>query len=396
MKIYEYQAKDVLRRYAIPVPRGFIAKTPQEAISAAQSLETLPVVVKAQIFAGGRSRAGGIRVAGSLDEVEKAASALLDRILVTPQTGPDGQKVGCLLVEETLPIDRELYLGITIDRAKRCPVLVVSGEGGVEIEKLAAEAPLKIAIEPIDPAFGLRPFQASRAFFSTGLPHRIVRLAASHAMALYKLFMENDCSIAEINPLAVTESGEIAALDAKITIDDNALFRNPDLALLGEAGQEEGPEAEARKIGLNYIKLRGNVGCMVNGAGLAMATMDLIKLAGAEPANFLDVGGGATAAMIREGLGILLADTDVKLLFINIFGGILRCDVLAEGVAAGAKDLDIRLPVVVRLEGTNKEKGRDILASSGMSFLAVDSLKEGAERIRSEVGGSQGRKEGSS
>jgi len=385
MKIYEYQAKDVFRRYGIPVPRGSAAKTPREAASAARSLETLPVVVKAQICAGGRGRAGGIRVAGSLDEVEKAASALLGRSLVTLQTEPDGQKVDCLLVEEALPIDRELYLSITIDRAKKCPVLIVSGEGGVEIEKLALETPEKIVTEPIDPAFGLRPFQASRAFFSTGLRHRIVSLAASHAMALYKLFVENDCSLAEINPLAVTESGEMAALDAKMTIDDSALFRHPDLALLGESANGQGLEAKARKAGLNYIKLKGNVGCMVNGAGLAMATMDLIKLIGAEPANFLDVGGGATPAMIREGLRILLADGDVKLLFINIFGGILRCDVLAEGVAAGAKDLGIRLPVVVRLEGTNKQKGRDMLASSGMSFLAVDSLKEGAERIRREL-----------
>lgn len=386
MEIYEYQAKDIFQRYGIPVPKGSSAKTPHEAVSAARSLETLPVVVKAQIFAGGRGGAGGIRVAGSLDEVEKAASALLGRSLVTLQTGPDGQKVDCLLVEEALPVDTELYLSITIDRAKRCPVLIVSGTGGVEIEKLAMKTPENIVIEPIDPAFGLRPFQASRPFFSTGLPHRTVSLLASHAMTLYKLFVENDCCVAEINPLAVTKSGTIVALDAKITIDDNALPRHPDIALLGEANQEQGLEAEAGKLGLNYIKLKGNVGCMVNGAGLAMATMDLIKLAGAEPANFLDVGGGATAAMIREGLRILLADRDVKLLFINIFGGILRCDVLAEGVAAGAKDLDIRVPVVVRLEGTNKEKGRDILASSGMSFLAVDSLKEGAERIRRELG----------
>jgi succinyl-CoA synthetase beta subunit len=385
MKIYEHQAKELFQRYGIPVPRGLVAKTPQGAVSAARSLETLPIVVKAQTFAGGRGRAGGIRLAGSLDEVEAAASALLNRKLVTAQTGPDGQQVNSLLIEEAVPIDRELYLGITIDRAKRCVALIVSKEGGVEIEKLAVKAPAKIVVEPVNPAFGLRPFQASRAFFSLGLPHRIVSLSASRAMALYKLFVENDCSIAEINPLVVTESGEITALDAKITIDDNALFRHPDLASLNDAAQEQGLEAEARKVGLNYIKLKGNVGCMVNGAGLAMATMDLIKVAGAEPADFLDVGGGATAAMIKEGLRVLLADRDVKLLFINIFGGILRCDVLAEGVTAAAKDLDIRLPVVVRLEGTNKEKGREILASSGISFIAVDSLKEGAERIKREV-----------
>lgn len=385
MKIYEYQAKELFRRYGIPVPRGIVAKTPQEAVSAARFLNALPVVVKAQIYAGGRGKAGGIRVAGSLDEVKEAASVLLNCSLVTAQTGPEGQPVNCLLIEEAVPVAGDLYVGITVDRAKRCPVLIVSKEGGAEIEKLAEDAPEKIVVEPADPAFGLRPFQATRAFFSLGLPHRIVSSSASLAMSLYRLFVQEDCSIAEINPLSVTESGEITALDARITLDDNGLFRHPDIASLSDAAQEQGLEAEARKAGLNYIKLKGNVGCMVNGAGLAMATMDLIKLAGAEPANFLDVGGGATVAMIKEGLRILLADRDVKLLFINIFGGILRCDVLAEGVTAGAKELDIRLPVVVRLEGTNKEKGREIFAFSGISFIPAGSLKEAVERIKAEV-----------
>ncbi len=382
MKIYEYQAKELLNRYGIPVPGGIVARTQVEAASAALALDSWPLVIKAQIYAGARGKAGGIRVVNNFDEAEKAASALLGRKLVTAQTGPEGQPVDCVLVEKAVSIDKELYLGIAIDRAKRCPVLIVSKEGGVEIEVQAEKAPEAVCTEPIDPAFGLCPFQASRAFFSVDLPHRIVSIAASQATALYKLFVDNDCSMAEINPLVLTQSGEVIALDAKITIDDNALFRHPELAALGDAGRDEGFEAEARKAGLNYIKLKGNVGCMVNGAGLAMATMDLIKVAGAEPANFLDVGGGATAEMIKEGLRILLSDRDVTLLFINIFGGILRCDVLAEGVVAGAKELGIRVPVIVRLEGTNKEKGREILASSGIDLIAVDSLKEAVERIR--------------
>jgi len=386
MKIYEYRAKELLSRYNIPVPRGMAVKTEAEARSAALALGAWPLVVKAQIYAGARGKAGGIRVVNDAHEAEEAASALLNKRLVTAQTGPEGQLIDRLLIEESVSIDRELYLGITVDRARRCPVLIVSKEGGVEIEAQAEKAPETVSVEAIDPAFGLRPFQASRAFFSMGLPHKIVNVLASQAAALYKLFMENDCSMAEINPLVLTKQGEMIALDAKITIDDNALFRHPELTAIGDAGQGEGLEAEARKAGLNYIKLRGNVGCMVNGAGLAMATMDLIKVAGAEPANFLDVGGGATAPMIKEGLRILLSDSDVTLLFVNIFGGILRCDVLAEGVVAGAEELGLKLPTVVRLEGTNREQGKEILASSGIDFIAVGSLKEAVEEIRKRSG----------
>jgi succinyl-CoA synthetase beta subunit len=386
MKIHEYQAKELFGKYGIPVPKGIVARTVAEALSAAGALDGPPVVVKAQTHAGGRGKAGGIRVARTVEEVEAAASDLLNRSLVTAQTGPEGQPVDCLLVEEAVRVARELYVGITIDRAKKRPALIVSGSGGVEIEKLAAESPGKVIVEYIDPAFGLRPFQASAAFFGLDVAPGLVGRLASLAVTLYRLFTACDCSIVEINPLAITEAGGIKALDAKVAIDDNALFRQPELAALSSSGPENSLEEQGRKAGLNYIKLKGNVGCMVNGAGLAMATMDLIKLAGAEPANFLDVGGGATSGMVKEGLRILLSDPDVKLLFVNIFGGILRCDTLAEGIAAGAKELAIDLPVIVRLEGTNKEQGQKILASSGIGFIPAASLKEAVERIRAEMG----------
>ena len=385
MKIHEYQAKELFGRYGIPVPKGVVARTVWEALSAAVALGGPPVVVKAQTYAGGRGKAGGIRVAHTMEEVEAAASALINSNLVTVQTGPEGQPVDCLLVEEAVRTAGELYVGITIDRSKKRPALIVSGNGGIEIERLVAESPEKVIVEHIDPAFGLRPFQASAVFFGLDLPRGIAGRLASLALALYRLFTACDCSIAEINPLAVTEDGAIKALDAKVAIDDNALFRQPELTALGSARPENSLEAQGRKAGLNYIKLKGNVGCMVNGAGLAMATMDLIKLAGAEPANFLDVGGGATSAMVKEGLRILLSDPDVKLLFVNIFGGILRCDTLAEGLAAGAKELAIDLPVIVRLEGTNKEQGQKILAASGIGFIPAAGLKEAVECIQAEM-----------
>ncbi len=387
MKIHEYQAKELLRRYGISVPTGFTAKSVEDAAAAAKVLAAFPVAVKAQTYAGGRGKAGGIRIAHSIEEVEAAASALLGARLVTAQTGPEGQPVDCLLIEEAVDAAMELYVGLTIDRAKKCPALIVSASGGVEIEELAAESHELVKVEYIDPAFGLLPFQASASFFSLDIPLKLVGALASCALALYKLFKECDCSIVEINPLAVTEAGRISALDAKVVIDDNALFRQPALAALAAVDDENSLEAQGRKAGLNYIKLKGNVGCMVNGAGLAMATMDLIKLAGAEPANFLDVGGGATSAMVKEGLRILLSDPDVKLLFVNIFGGILRCDTLAEGIAAGAKEFPIRVPVVVRLEGTNKEQGQKILAASGIRFIPAASLKEAVGSIRVEMMG---------
>jgi succinyl-CoA synthetase beta subunit len=382
MKIYEHQAKGLFQKYGIAVPRGALASTPEEALSAAKSLAVMPVVLKAQIYAGGRGKAGGIRKAEGLDDVGTFAAGLLGRRLRTAQTGPAGQLVRGLLVEEVVPVGKELYAGITIDRSARGPVVLVSGEGGVEIESLAAEAPQKIMREQVDPAFGLRQFQASRLFFSLGLAPPVVSKCAAALMALYRLFIENDCADAEINPLAVTEVLDVIALDGKVVLDDNALFRHRDLASWRDIAQEDPLEVEAGRLGLNYIKLKGSVGCMVNGAGLAMATMDLIRLAGSEPANFLDVGGSATAPTIREGLRLVLSDKHVKVLFINIFGGILRCDTLAAGVKEAAAALDIGLPVVVRLEGTNREMGEKILASSTLNFISVGSLGEAAEKIR--------------
>lgn len=381
MKIYEHQAKDLFRAYGITVPGGSVARTPEEAYRAALALARPPFVVKAQIYAGGRGKAGGIRVVETAGEVRAAAAELMGKRLVTAQTGGAGQMVGCVLVEQSVSVQRELYLGITIDRQARCPIVLASSEGGVEIERLAAEAPDKIIREPIDFAFGLRPFQASSVAFALGLTAKQAAAASAVLLKLYRLFVEKDCANVEINPLVITDSGELLALDAKINIDDNALFRHADLAALHDAAQDNSLEAEASRLGLNYIKLKGNVGCMVNGAGLAMATMDLIKHVGAEPANFLDVGGGATASMIKEGLRIILSDTDVKLLFVNIFGGILRCDTLAQGFTEGARELHIGIPVIVRLEGTNREIGEKLLLSSGLTFIPVSGMGEASRKI---------------
>ncbi len=382
MKIYEYQAKGLFAQYGIAVPKGVVAVTPSAALTAARSLGTMPIVLKAQIHAGGRGKAGGVRLVASLDEVEAAAAGILSRALVTAQTGSGGEPVRALLVEEAVEVRQELYLGIIIDRSAGRPVVLASAEGGVEIETLAATAPRKIVREPVDPAFGLRPFQARRLFFSCGLDAGLGAAASLVLLNLYRLFIEKDCSAVEINPLVVTAGMEVVALDAKVDIDENGLFRHPDLQALADTTLRDPREVEAGRLGLNYIKLKGNVGCMVNGAGLAMATMDLVKLAGAEPANFLDVGGGATSGMIGAGLRILLSDTDVKVVFINIFGGILRCDTLAAGVKEAASRLDITLPVVVRLEGTNKEAGERILASAGLDFIPVTGMAEAAERIK--------------
>jgi succinyl-CoA synthetase beta subunit len=338
-------------------------------------------VVKAQTYAGGRGKAGGIKVVETAEQVRSAADALLGKRLVTAQTGSEGRMVASVLVEESVSVQRELYAGITIDRAARCPIVLASSEGGVEIEKLAAEAPGKVIRERIDVAFGLRPFQASAVAFALGLTAGQAAACSAILLKLYRLFVEKDCAGAEINPLVITGAGDLVALDAKITIDDNALFRHADLAALHDAAQDNSLEAQAAALGLNYIKLKGNVGCMVNGAGLAMATMDLIKHAGAEPANFLDVGGGATASMIREGLRIILSDTDVRLLFVNIFGGILRCDTLAQGLAEGARELHIAIPVIIRLEGTNCEIGEKLLLSSGLRFIPVRGMGEASRKI---------------
>lgn len=385
MKIYEYQVKEFFRRYDIPTPRGAEGKTVDEVLSAARSLDVMPVVVKAQIKAGGRGKAGGIRIARTLEETRRHAESLLGSLLVTAQTGPAGEIVNSLLIEEKIDHKRELYVGILVDRATGRPALLVSGEGGVDIEKLAREAPQKILFESIDPAFGLRSFQSSRVFLSLGFPSAEAARCTALSLRLYRLFMEMDCSDIEINPLAVTASGEPIALDAKANIDDNALYRHPDLVSLQEREKGNALEAAASALGLNYIKLHGSVGCMVNGAGLAMATMDLIKMAGAEPANFLDVGGGADVSIIKEGLRIVLADRDVKVLFVNIFGGILRCDTVATAIAQGAKDMTGATPVIVRLEGTNREEGLNILSSSGIDFIHVADLREAALRIKEEV-----------
>jgi len=380
MKVHEYQAKALFEQYGIPTPRRKMATTSEEAIKAAQEIGTTPVVLKAQIHAGGRGKGGGIKVIQKIAEVETAASELLGMQLVTPQTGPEGKPVGALLVEEALDVKKEVYLGIVIDRSRACPVVLASAEGGMDIEQVAAESPEKVFTEVVDPAVGFRPFQANRIVSSLGIDPSLARKASEIIVRLYQLFMEKDCSLAEINPLVVTENGMVA-LDAKVNFDDNALYRHPDIASLVDTSQETPLEVEASRHRLSYIKLKGNVGCMVNGAGLAMAAMDLIKQAGAEPANFLDVGGGATADMVKHGLRILLADPDVKVILIYIFGGILRCDTLATGVTEAAKELEIKLPMVIRLEGTNVEQGRKILADSGLRFSEAEGMIDAAQKL---------------
>ncbi len=381
MKIHEYQAKALFHDYGIPIPRGIVATTVSEAVRAGSTFGRFPLVVKSQIHAGGRGKGGGIRVVADGTELERAASDLLGRRLVTPQTGEEGKPVRTLLIEDALETAQELYLGIVVDRGKACPVVLASAEGGMEIERLAVESPEKVITEAIDPAVGLRPFQANRIFFRLNLDGALLRKVTGLIVGLYRLFIEKDCSLAEINPLVVTKGGDLVALDGKVNLDDNALYRHPDMKGLRDISQENPLEVEAGKYNLNYIKLKGNVGCMVNGAGLAMATMDLIKLVGAEPANFLDVGGGATSEMVREGLKILLYDPDVKVIFINIFGGILRCDTLAKGVVEAAQELSITLPMVVRLEGTNVETGRKILADSGLTFTVAQGMKDAAQKV---------------
>jgi succinyl-CoA synthetase beta subunit len=380
MKIHEYQAKALFEAYGIPIPRRRVAKTTGEAFDAAQEINTFPVVLKAQIHAGGRGKGGGIKVIQRIAEVEPAASELLGRRLVTPQTGPEGKPVDAILVEEALDVKKEVYLGIVIDRSRESLVVLASAEGGMEIEQVAAKSPEKVFTEVVDPAVGLRPFQANRIAFSLGLDPSLVRKFTGIILKLYQLFNEKDCSLAEINPLVVTENG-IVALDAKLNFDDNALYRHPDIASLRDTSQEAPLELEAFQHRLNYIKLQGNVGCMVNGAGLAMATMDLIKLAGAEPANFLDVGGGATSDMVKHGVRILLSDPDVKMIFIYVFGGILRCDTMARGVIEAAKELEIKHPIVIRLEGTNVELGRKILAESGLNFTVAVGMGDAATKV---------------
>jgi succinyl-CoA synthetase beta subunit len=381
MKIHEYQAKAILARHGVPVPRGEIAFTADEARFVADRLGGGTVVVKAQIHAGGRGKGGGVKVAKSAAEARDLAGKIIGMRLVTHQTGPAGRNVTRVLVEEGLQMTRELYMGLVIDRSTQRTVVMVSSEGGVEIEKVAEETPDKIHKAFVHPALGLQPFEARRLAFALGLSGDQIGKAVKLMMATYQTFIATDASLLEINPLVVTAGGELLALDAKMTFDDNALYRHPDLKELRDLGEEEPLEIEASKFSLNYIKLDGTIGCMVNGAGLAMATMDIIKLAGGEPANFLDVGGGANAEQIKNAFRILMSDSGVKAVLINIFGGILRCDVLAQGVIAAVKDLGVRVPIVVRMEGTNVELGRQMLKDSGLNFTNAGSMAEAAEKV---------------
>jgi succinyl-CoA synthetase beta subunit len=387
MKIHEYQGKAILARFGVPVPRGEVAFSAQEAGEIARRLGGPVTVVKAQIHAGGRGKAGGVKVVKGSDEVERWAADLLGKTLVTYQTGPGGQVVGRLLIEEGLAIDRELYLSMVVDRASQRLVMMVSAEGGVEIEEVAAKTPEKIHKEFIDPAVGLQPFQARKLAFALGLDGKQVGKATQMMIALYKAFIATDASLLEINPLITTKDGDLLALDAKMNFDDNALYRHPDIKDLRDQAEEDPLEVEASKYSLNYIRLDGNIGCMVNGAGLAMATMDIIKLAGGMPANFLDVGGGANAEQIRNAFKILMSDTNVKAVLINIFGGILRCDILAAGVIAAVKELGVPVPIVIRMKGTNVEEGKRMLAESGLNFATADTMNEAADHVVALAGG---------
>jgi succinyl-CoA synthetase beta subunit len=389
MKIHEYQAKAILARYGVTTPRGEVAFTKEEAREAAQRLKSPVVVIKAQIHAGGRGKAGGVKLAHSPDEAAEIASHILGMTLVTPQTGPQGRIVKRLLVEEGLDIKRELYLGILIDRALGKPVFMASAAGGMEIEEVAKENPGAILRETIEPVVGLQPFQARKIAFGLGLPAESLNNAVPFLQALYRAFMDTDASLLEINPCVLTGEGRLVALDAKMTFDDNGLFRHKDLRELRDLDEEAPLEVEASKYGLNYIKLDGSVACMVNGAGLAMATMDIIKYAGGSPANFLDVGGGASADQVKNAFKILMSDSGVKAVFINIFGGILRCDVLATGVVAAAKDLQLKVPVVIRMEGTNVELGQQILRDSGLDFTIANGMKDGAQKVVALAGGAR-------
>jgi succinyl-CoA synthetase beta subunit len=381
MKIHEYQAKAILARYGVTTPRGEVAFTKEEAREAADRLRSNIVVVKAQIHAGGRGKGGGVKLARSADEAAEIASHMLGMNLVTPQTGPGGRIVKRLLIEEGLDIKRELYLGLLIDRGSGMPVFMASAAGGMEIEEVAKENPAAILREIIHPAVGLQPYQARNIAFSLGLSAEVVTHAVPFLQALYRAFVDSDATLLEINPCVLTGGGKLVALDAKMTFDDNALFRHANLRELRDLDEEDPLEVEASKYGLNYIKLDGNVACMVNGAGLAMATMDIIKYAGGAPANFLDVGGGASSEQVKNAFRILMSDAGVRAVFINIFGGILRCDVLATGVVAAAKDLQMKVPVVVRMEGTNVEAGQKILRESGLNFTIANGMKDGAEKV---------------
>ncbi|MFP3866611.1 MAG: ADP-forming succinate--CoA ligase subunit beta [Desulfobacteraceae bacterium] len=381
MKIHEYQAKQLLQKFNVPIPQGGVAADPHEAYQIAEAIGGMTYVVKAQIHAGGRGKGGGVKVAADLDEVRQLAEAMLGMTLVTHQTGPEGRVVQKVLVEQALDIKQELYLGVVIDRAQARPVIMMSAAGGMEIEEVAARTPELIIKEAIDPAVGLMPYQTRNLAFGVGLDSGLIRTASGFISNLYKMFMAYDCSLVEINPLVVTADGQMLALDAKVNFDDNALYRHKELLELEDPNEIDPLELEAQKHNLNYIRLDGNIGAMVNGAGLAMATMDLIKLAGAEPANFLDVGGGASADMITNGFRIILGDARVKAILINIFGGILRCDVLAQGVLEAVKQVEVQVPIIIRLEGTRCEIGRDLLKDSGLNFTVASDMLDAAHKV---------------
>jgi len=386
MNIHEYQAKEILRRYGVAVLNGKMASTPDEAAAIARELGGV-CVVKAQIHAGGRGKAGGVKVCKTPDEVRAFAAGLLGTTLVTHQTGPAGRVVRTVFVEQGCEIDRELYLGVVIDRASGWPTLMASAEGGVEIEEVAARSPEKILREPVDPAVGIQAFQARKIAFGLGLPKTSTNKAVAFITALYRAFVDSDGSMAEINPLVLTKGGDLIALDAKMGFDDNALFRHPDIRDLRDLHEEDPKEVEASKHDLNYISLNGNIGCMVNGAGLAMATMDIIKQCGGAPANFLDVGGGATTEKVTAAFKILLSDPNVKAVLVNIFGGIMKCDVIATGVVTAAREVHLKIPLVVRLEGTNVDLGKEILATSKLNILSATDMADAARQVVAAAGG---------
>ena len=379
MKVHEYQAKSILARYGVAVPRGEVTDNPAEAREIAKRLGGR-AVVKAQIHAGGRGKGGGVKLAKDPEEAFAVAKSILGMTLVTPQTGPAGRVVQKILVEEALDIDRELYLGVTLDRGRGLPSFMASRSGGMEIEEVAAKDPEAIVREAVDPALGLFPFQARKLAFALGLSGDSFKKSLTFLHALFRAYVDTDASLAEINPLLVTKSGDVLALDAKMNFDDNALFRHPDIKEMRDLAEEDPLEVEASKYGLNYIKLDGNVGCMVNGAGLAMATMDLVKLAGGEPANFLDVGGGANEEQVKNAFRIILSDKNVRAVLINIFGGIMRCDIIAKGVVGAVREMGLSIPVVVRLEGTNVDLGKQILRESGLKITPADGLADAARK----------------
>ena len=385
MKLHEYQAKALMAQYGIPLPRGGVARTPEEVRQQAQELGGR-IVVKAQVHAGGRGAAGGVRVLGSAAEAEEYASSLLGSNLVTAQTGPEGVPVTSVLVEEAAEVAQELYLAMLVDGGTRRPVAIASAAGGMEIEEVAIATPEKVLRSEVDPVLGLQPFQGRRLAYGMELAPELVRPAADLATRLYRLFVEKDCTLAEINPLAVTADGRVVALDAKVDLDDDAAFRHKELQGLRDVGQEDALEARAREVGVSYVRLDGDVGCLVNGAGLAMATMDIVKAVGADPANFLDVGGGANEEQVKQGFGIILADPRVKRVLVNVFGGILRCDMVAQGVVAACREAESRPLIVARLQGTNAEEGRQVFRDSGLPVELAGTLREAAEKLQEVVG----------